>query len=116
LGLLTDEQRIILHHHERWNGKGYPGGLKGEKIPFLSRILAVADVYDAMASDRAYRKRLPEEVVLDTIKNGAGVDFDGKVVDAFLSLHQKGELEPEDYALHSETVLNESRRDYELTI
>ena len=92
LGLLTGEQRIILHHHERWNGKGYPGGLKGEAIPFLSRVLAVADVYDAMASDRAYRKRLADEVVLETIRGGAGVDFDGAVVEAFLSLHQKGKL------------------------
>ena len=92
LGLLTGEQKIILHHHERWNGKGYPGGLKGESIPFLSRILAVADVYDAMASDRAYRKRLADEVVIKTIREGAGVDFDGEVVEAFLSLHEKGNL------------------------
>jgi HD-GYP domain-containing protein (c-di-GMP phosphodiesterase class II) len=95
LGLLTGEQRIILHHHERWNGKGYPGGLKGESIPFLSRILAVADVYDAMASDRAYRKRLADEVVLETIREGAGIDFDGEVVETFLSLYEKGELSTE---------------------
>jgi response regulator RpfG family c-di-GMP phosphodiesterase len=92
LGLLTGEQRIILHHHERWNGRGYPGGLKGESIPFLSRILAVADVFDAMTSDRAYRKRLADEVVLETIRDGAGVDFDGEVVETFLSLYEKGEL------------------------
>lgn len=90
LGLLTGEQKIILHHHERWNGKGYPDGLKGEEIPFLSRILAVADVYDAMASDRAYRKRLQEEVVLETIMQGAGIDFDRQVVEAFMSMYQKG--------------------------
>jgi len=95
LGLLTGEQRIILHHHERWNGKGYPGGLKGETIPFLSRILAVADVYDAMASDRAYRKRLADEVVLETIREGAGVDFDGEVVETFLSLYETGEFNVE---------------------
>jgi response regulator RpfG family c-di-GMP phosphodiesterase len=95
LGLLTGEQRIILHHHERWNGKGYPGGLKGESIPFLSRILAVADVYDAMASDRAYRKRLADEVVVETIREGAGIDFDGQVVETFLSLYEKGELSTE---------------------
>jgi HD-GYP domain-containing protein (c-di-GMP phosphodiesterase class II) len=92
LGLLAEEQKIILHHHERWNGKGYPRGLKGESIPFLSRILAVADVYDAMASDRAYRKKLPEDIVIETMRQGAGVDFDGEVVDAFLSLHERGEL------------------------
>jgi response regulator RpfG family c-di-GMP phosphodiesterase len=99
LGLLTGEQRIILHHHERWNGNGYPSGLKGESIPFLSRILAVADVYDAMASDRAYRKRLADEVVLKTIREGAGVDFDGEVVEAFLSLYEKGELSTEGEAI-----------------
>jgi len=95
LGLLTGEQRIILHHHERWNGNGYPVGLKGESIPFLSRILAVADVYDAMASDRAYRKRLADEVVIETIREGAGVDFDGEVVETFLSLYEKGEFSTE---------------------
>ncbi|MBW1739577.1 MAG: response regulator [Deltaproteobacteria bacterium] len=84
LGLLVEEQKIILHHHERWDGKGYPDGLKGESIPFLSRILTVADVYDAMASDRAYRKRLPDEVVIRTIKQNAGSQFDKQVVDAFL--------------------------------
>jgi response regulator RpfG family c-di-GMP phosphodiesterase len=99
LGLLAGEQRIILHHHERWNGKGYPGGLKGESIPFLSRILAVADVYDAMASDRAYRKRLEDEVVIKTIREGAGVDFDGQVVEAFLALREKGKLSIEGDAI-----------------
>jgi len=109
LGLLTGEQRIILHHHERWNGKGYPGGLKGESIPFLSRILAVADVYDAMASDRAYRKRLLEEVVVETITQGAGIDFDEKVVEAFLSAYERGELGPKHDAFSSDTFGDESR-------
>jgi HD-GYP domain-containing protein (c-di-GMP phosphodiesterase class II) len=99
LGLLTGEQKIILHHHERWNGQGYPGGLKGKSIPFLSRILAVADVYDAMASDRAYRKKLADEVVLETIRQGAGVDFDGEVVEAFLTLYERGQLESGSHAV-----------------
>jgi HD-GYP domain-containing protein (c-di-GMP phosphodiesterase class II) len=90
LGLLTGEQRIILHHHERWDGRGYPDGLKGNSIPFLARILAVADVYDAMASDRAYRRKLSDEVVLETIQQGAGSQFDGEVVGAFMSLGEKG--------------------------
>ena len=109
LGLLTGEQQIILHHHERWNGGGYPDGLKGESIPFLSRILAVADVYDAMASDRAYRKRLLEEVVLETITQGAGIDFDREVVEAFLSLHERGKLGPKHEASCSDASCNESR-------
>jgi HD-GYP domain-containing protein (c-di-GMP phosphodiesterase class II) len=92
LGLLTAEQNIILHHHERWDGKGYPDGLEGEFIPFLSRILAVADVYDAMASDRAYRKKLAHEVVLDTIRQNAGTQFDRDVVEAFLALCERADL------------------------
>lgn len=90
LGLLTEEEKIILHHHERWDGKGYPDGLRGDSIPLLARVLAVADVYDAMASDRAYRKRLAEDVVVNTILHGAGTLFDGEVVDAFFTLYEKG--------------------------
>ncbi len=111
LGLLTAEQKIILHHHERWDGKGYPDGLKGEYIPFLSRILAVADVYDAMASDRAYRKKLADEVVLDTIQQNAGTQFDRDVVEAFLALCERGELGRKHDAVSSGTARNESRLD-----
>jgi response regulator RpfG family c-di-GMP phosphodiesterase len=111
LGLLTAEQKIILHHHERWDGKGYPDGLKGDSIPFLSRILAVADVHDAMASDRAYRKRLADEVVLETIRECAGTQFDGGVVEAFLALCEKGKLPHKRDAVSSDTVRNKSRLD-----
>jgi response regulator RpfG family c-di-GMP phosphodiesterase len=92
LGLLTVEQKIILHHHERWDGKGYPHGLGGEEIPFLSRILSVADVYDAMASDRAYRKKLADDIVVHTIREGAGTQFDREVVAAFLRVWDRGEI------------------------
>lgn len=92
LGLLTNEQEVILHHHERWDGKGYPGGLKGESIPFLSRIISVADVYDAMASDRAYRKKLAADVVVDAIRKNAGSQFDPLVVEAFLAINERGDL------------------------
>jgi response regulator RpfG family c-di-GMP phosphodiesterase len=109
LGLLTAEQRIILHHHERWDGKGYPDGLSGKSIPFLSRILAVADTHDAMASDRAYRKRLADEVVLETIRQNAGTQFDGEVVEAFLALREKGDLERKHDAASSDTVRNKSK-------
>ncbi len=114
LGLLTGEQKIILHHHERWDGEGYPAGLKGESIPFLSRILAVADTYDAMASDRAYRKRLSDEVVLRTIKQGAAAQFDREVVEAFLALYEKGELARKHDAACSNTTHNESRLDLKI--
>jgi putative nucleotidyltransferase with HDIG domain len=109
LGLLTKEQKIILHHHERWDGKGYPDGLKGESIPFLSRILAVADVYDAMASDRAYRKRLAEDVVVEAIRQNAGTQFDKNVVEAFLALSKSGKFGCKHDPLSSWTLGNKSR-------
>jgi len=114
LGLLTGEQKIILHHHERWDGGGYPDGLKGESIPFLSRILAVADTYDAMASDRAYRKKLTDEVVLRTIRQRAAAQFDREVVEAFLALCEKGELGRKHDAVSCNTAYNESRLDLKI--
>ena len=111
LGLLTAEQKIILHHHERWDGKGYPDGLEGESIPFLSRILAVADAYDAMASDRAYRKKLAHQVVLDTIRQQAGTQFDSHVVEAFLALCERTNYGRKHDELPPSAKHNESGRD-----
>lgn len=74
-----------MYHHERFDGKGYPHGLSGNKIPKSARIIALADAYDAMTSDRVYRNRLDEEKVLNEIKNGAGSQWDPEVVDAFFS-------------------------------
>ncbi len=74
------------YHHERWNGSGYPEGLKGEAIPLLARIFAVADVYDALTSDRPYRKALPREQALRYLETHAGELFDPRVVAAFLRL------------------------------
>jgi putative nucleotidyltransferase with HDIG domain len=90
--LWLDEQKIIRHHHERFDGKGYPDCLKGEEIPFLSRILSVADVYDALTSDRSYRKRMPDENALKIIRENSGSQFDPKVVDLFLGLHAQGKI------------------------
>jgi len=92
LGLMAEEQKVIRHHHERWDGHGYPDGLKGESIPFLSRILAVADAYDAMASDRAYRKKIPDELIIKMVRENAGSQFDSEVVRAFLKVYQKGRI------------------------
>jgi response regulator RpfG family c-di-GMP phosphodiesterase len=92
LGLMSEEQKVIRHHHERWDGSGYPDGLQGEAIPFLSRILAVADVYDAMASDRAYRKKIADEVIIENIRQNAGTQFDARVVNGFLRVSDRGEL------------------------
>jgi diguanylate cyclase (GGDEF)-like protein/PAS domain S-box-containing protein len=75
---------FTLAHHERWDGHGYPKGLKGEAIPRTSRILAIADSYDAMTSDRTYRKAQSEEVALDEIYKNAGLQFDPKIARVFV--------------------------------
>lgn len=85
---------IMLCHHEKWDGTGYPFGLSGEQIPFYARIFAVADVWDAMcAEDRTYRKADPPEVVADYLRSQAGEHFDPTVVDAFLKMlaEEKGQ-------------------------
>ena len=76
-------KKIILHHHERYDGRGYPSGLKADSIPFISRVLAVADSYTAMVSDRPYRKAVSRKTALKQIQSGAGTRFDPVVVDAF---------------------------------
>lgn len=74
----------ILSHHERWDGKGYPSGLKGENIPLLCRVLAVADAYDAMTNDRVYRKAISKEDAIAELKKNAGTQFDADIVGAFI--------------------------------
>jgi len=93
LGLWDREKKIVRHHHEWYDGSGYPDGLAGGGIPFLARILSVADVYDAMVSDRAYRKEMPITEALEIIKSGRNVQFDPQVVDLFLSLHEGNAFE-----------------------
>ena len=73
----------IRHHHEWWNGSGYPDGLSGEEIPLLARIISLADSYDAMASDRPYRQGLSIKKVEDEIAKNAGIQFDPKIVSLF---------------------------------
>lgn len=90
LWLLESEKEIIKSHHERFDGTGYPDGLKKEEIPLLARILSVADVYDAISSNRAYRKKMEENNIINIIKEGRGTQFDPDVVDAFLKLHNEG--------------------------
>lgn len=81
----------IRHHHERYDGKGYPDGLKGEGIPLFARILAIADAFDAMSTDRPYRKRLSTEAITSEFQKCAGTQFDPMLVGLFLSLYEKGE-------------------------
>ena len=73
-------------HHEKWDGTGYPRKLRGEQIPFAARIFAVVDVYDALTSDRPYRKSWSREKTLDHIRELSGSHFDPQVVDAFLMM------------------------------
>ncbi|MCY0885490.1 MAG: HD-GYP domain-containing protein [Firmicutes bacterium] len=76
----------ILHHHERWDGQGYPSGLRSEEIPLSARVIAVADAYDAMTTDRPYRKALTHEQAVEEIRRMAGIQFDPKVSEAFLAV------------------------------
>ncbi|MFH0915431.1 MAG: diguanylate cyclase [bacterium] len=87
---LQDLLPIIRHHHERWDGCGYPSGLKGESIPLEARILSVADAVEAMASDRAYRPGSPVEIVLYEVRANAGGQFDPAVADALCRAVERG--------------------------
>jgi putative nucleotidyltransferase with HDIG domain len=80
---LDDVLPIVLHHHEQWNGQGYPAGLAGEQIPLLARIMAVADSFDAMSSDRPYRQGMPDEKLDAIFHAGAGQQWDAQVIEAF---------------------------------
>jgi putative nucleotidyltransferase with HDIG domain len=81
--LLDRERKIIRHHHERWDGKGYPDALSGREIPLLARVLSVADSFDAMISDRPYRKGLNVEMAAGELERGRNTQFDGEIVDIF---------------------------------
>ncbi|MGH7441444.1 MAG: HD domain-containing phosphohydrolase, partial [bacterium] len=87
---LADVLPGIVCHHERFDGRGYPRGLKGEDIPLLGRIVAVADAFDAMTSSRVYRPRLPDAVVRAELQKNCGTQFDGHVVAAFLRILDRG--------------------------
>jgi putative nucleotidyltransferase with HDIG domain len=82
---------IVLQHHEWFDGSGYPEGLAGESISLHARIFAVADCYDAMKSDRPYRKGLPHEKVLEIIRSQSGTHFDPKVIEAFVKMQVEGD-------------------------
>ena len=81
---LKEARNMAAYHHERWDGKGYPEGLHGEVIPLSARIMAVADVFDALTSPRVYKPAFPIEKALSIIEEGAGTQFDPKVVEVFM--------------------------------
>ena len=83
---LQEAITIPYYHHERWNGSGYPHKIKGDEIPLHARLFAVVDVWDALSSDRPYRKKMPPQNVIDYLKKEAGILFDPKVVEIFILL------------------------------
>ena len=86
---LNEAENLSLYHHEKWNGKGYPYGLSGEDIPLSARIMAVADVFDALVSRRSYKDPFPFEKAMDVIREGAGNHFDPYVAGAFMHAEEK---------------------------
>ena len=86
VAMFKDIIPIVLHHHEKFDGHGYPSQLKGEDIPYLARIAAVADTFDAMTSKRSYRNALPLDVVKDEIKRCSGTQFDPAIAEVFLDI------------------------------
>ncbi|MDR0518324.1 MAG: response regulator [Fibromonadaceae bacterium] len=94
--LKTSEHSFLEHakifaatHHEKWDGTGYPRGLKGEEIPLQGRLMAIADVYDALVSDRPYKKALSHQEAVDIISKGKGTHFEPALVDVFLKVSEK---------------------------
>lgn len=85
--------QAVLHHHERYDGMGYPGGLEGEEIPLLARVLAVADAYSAMMTDRPYRKALTLDEARDELRHHAGKQFDPHLTQEFIALLDKGKVQ-----------------------
>ena len=80
---------IPQYHHEKWDGTGYPLGLKGDQIPLSARIFAIVDVYDALCSDRPYRKAWPMKKIITYIQEESGKHFDPAVVEAFLQIQKE---------------------------
>lgn len=87
---LKNSYEAIYHHHEKYNGQGYPDGLKNESIPILARIIAAADAFDAMSSDRPYRKKLNKDKILKELKDQSGKQFDPEIVKALISILNRG--------------------------
>ncbi len=93
LGLAETERAIIRHHHERWDGKGYPDQLAGEAIPFLARVVGVADAFDAMTSTRSYRKAMTLDTVLTEMERCSGQQFDPHIVRVWVDAVRAGTID-----------------------
>lgn len=86
---LKTAYEVAMYHHERYNGKGYPRGLRGEEIPVVARIVALADLYDAMTSERCYKKAFSHEYVKEVILSERGEHLDAKIVDSFIAIEEE---------------------------
>ncbi|MCR4584091.1 MAG: HD domain-containing protein [Lachnospiraceae bacterium] len=106
---LEEAKNLATYHHERWDGRGYPSGKAGEDIPLSARIMAVADVFDALVSRRSYKEPFPFEKAMDIIKEGAGTQFDPKIAGIFVESAEDVRLIT---AAH-ESMLGQELRDYE---
>ena len=91
---------IVLFHHERYDGKGYPKGLKGKQIPLFARIVAVADTFDAMTTKRVYRKQIDLKYTINEIRKHKGTQFDPEIVDVFLELFENHQLKEKEEDIH----------------
>lgn len=83
---------IAWHHHERWDGKGYPDGMKGEEIPYLVRIVCICDAIDAMASNRPYRHKMEKDNILKQLKDGSGTQFDPEMTEVAIEMIENGKI------------------------
>lgn len=107
LNLLPRERTLILHHHERWDGKGYPMGLAGEDIPFLSRIIALADSYDAITTDRPYRQRRTHTEALREIAAHAGSQYDPELTRQFVEIMSPATVARELFGMPEEIAIGQ---------
>ena len=103
------------YHHERYDGRGYPDGLKGEEIPVFARIIGVADAFDAMTSNRVYRNHMDNDYVMNEMRRGRGSQFDPDALDAFLRLVDKGVIDLDKIAERKKEELSHVKQDAELS-
>jgi response regulator RpfG family c-di-GMP phosphodiesterase len=106
---LVEGRNLAAYHHEKWNGRGYPEGLSGEDIPLSARVMAIADVFDALTSKRVYKDAMPFEKAVSIIQEDAGTHFDPKCVEAFTASLDEFRAVMERYKDADERVLQEVR-------